>query len=247
VGVGAVRDVLAAGLLMPVAVPIGVLNPVGFELGVPEGDFEVAAVLLRGLTLADAGDGADAGTAVAFPLAVTMPATATPLGVAPGGASPAEGLAPDSTVELASEPSALRGGADLRSKSSGSTSPADSKSVGIKPESSGRGGKAVAGLSPAPMAGAFTAGADSRPSSAPCARRSSGSTMGDESDDAEEGGGENLAPSISPAGRPVSIGCSTGRSAKGSKTGREAASIDFEPDSVPINPGGILQWPRTAT
>ena len=67
--------------------------------------------------------------------------------------------------------------------------------------------------------------------STPCASNSSSDSIGAVGGDAGLAAGEGRAPPTCDAVPFNPKGSSTGRSAKGSKAGREAASIVFEPDS----------------
>jgi hypothetical protein len=125
-------------------------------------------------------------------------------------------------------------GSETPSSTSGSSSSPDSDALG---EASGR--ASVTGAT----AGVEAAGASMlKSSSAPCESRSSSESnlppftaeaVGADIDEAR------------PDGNPVAMGSSTGRSARGSKSGRETASIVLEPES-----GGqsstypAMPWPR---
>ncbi|HEV7445226.1 MAG TPA: hypothetical protein VGO18_21705, partial [Steroidobacteraceae bacterium] len=138
----------------------------------------------------------------------------------------------------------VRGGAfgsEAPSSTSGSSSSADANnSVGISPESAGacRTGGLEAGEVVEIDGAADASGPKSR--SAPCASKSSsGSTRPFDGAVGEgavvvAGLGADEEGRAPPAGDAVPFnpnGSSTGRSAKGSKAGREAGSIVFEPDS----------------
>jgi hypothetical protein len=133
----------------------------------------------------------------------------------------------------------VRGGAfgsEAPRSISGSSSSADASRVGIRPESALASGTDVVEAGEAVgMDGA--ADASSRASSAPWASRSSSESItpfdGEIGEDivADAGAGAGCAPCACDAVPFNPKGSSTGRSAKGSKAGREAASIVFEPES----------------
>jgi hypothetical protein len=127
-------------------------------------------------------------------------------------------------------------GSEAPSSTSGSSNSADANNnVGISPESAGGPGSDV--LAVGEVVEPDEAGGASGPmsSSTPCASKSSsesigpidGVVAGDAGVAADE---EERAPACGAVPFNPS-GSSTGRSAKGSKAGREAASIVFEPDS----------------
>jgi len=115
-------------------------------------------------------------------------------------------------------------GAEAPSKTSGSSSSPDSgaeESVGTNAESGRASGSGDA---------VETAGPSMpKSSSAPCeSRSSSGSILPPFTADAA---GADIEDEARPDGNPIPMGSSTGRSARGSKSEREAASIVFEPKS----------------
>ena len=127
------------------------------------------------------------------------------------------------------------GGSEAPNSTSGSSSSADdNNSVGINPESEGAPGTADV-LAPGEVVELDDAGGASGPMSrsTPCASKSSSDSIG-------AVGGVDAGPAVAEGRAPPTCdavpfnpkGSSTGRSAKGSKAGREAASIVFEPDSV---------------
>jgi hypothetical protein len=128
-------------------------------------------------------------------------------------------------------------GSEAPSSTSGSIKSAeDNSSIGINPESEGPSEPDV--LAPDEVVEFVEAGGGASPlmsSNAPCASKSSsesigpfdGAVGGDAGLAAEEG----RAPPTCDAVPFNPKGSSTGRSAKGSKAGREAASIIFEPES----------------
>jgi hypothetical protein len=137
----------------------------------------------------------------------------------------------------------VRGGAfgsEAPSSISGSSNSADANnSVGIKPESAGARGTGVLETDEVVEADEGAGASGPRSRSAPCASKSSSESNGpfagrvggdavvDAGVDVE---GEGRAPPACDAVPFNPKGSSTGRSAKGSKAGREAASIVFEPD-----------------
>jgi hypothetical protein len=153
----------------------------------------------------------------------------------------------------------VRGGAfgsEAPSRTSGSSNSADANnSVGISPESAGACGTGVFEGGEAVEVGEAAGASGPRSSSKPCASKSSsesnrpfdGAVGGDAVvDDAVGVGGEGRPPPACDAVPFNPKGSSTGRSAKGSKAGREAASIVFEPARA-INPERILQCRRRGT
>jgi hypothetical protein len=128
-------------------------------------------------------------------------------------------------------------GSQAPSSTSGSSNSADANnSVGISPESAGAPGSDV--LAVGEVVEPDEAGGTSGPmsSSTPCASKSSSESMGPF--DGAVGGDAGIAADEEERAPPTcgavpfnTKGSSTGRSAKGSKAGREAASIVFEPDS----------------
>jgi hypothetical protein len=130
-------------------------------------------------------------------------------------------------------------GSEAPSSTSGSTSSAEANSVGMRPESEGAAGTSVLEGCEA-EADEAEGGASGPSSSAPYASKSSsesirpfdgavcGDALAEEGAAAEEDG---RAPPTWDAVPFTPKGSSTGRSAKGSKAGREAASIVFEPES----------------
>jgi hypothetical protein len=128
-------------------------------------------------------------------------------------------------------------GSETPSSASGSNNSADANnSVGISPESAGAPGTYV--LTGGEVVELDEAGGASGPmsSSTPCASKSSSESIGPF--DGAVGGDAGVAADAEERAPPTCDevpfkprGSSTGRSAKGSKAGREAASIVFEPDS----------------
>jgi hypothetical protein len=122
-------------------------------------------------------------------------------------------------------------GSDTPNSTSGSSSSADAISVGTSAES----GRASGITDPEAADGLQASGP--RSSNAPCESRSSSESIKPfEVEAVDEAGvdGECAVEEVRPEGDPFAadpIGSSTGRSAKGSKAGREAASIVFEPES----------------
>jgi len=170
---------------------------------------------------------------------LTPPTSATPDALA--DPVPRAGTAPLEASALF-VPSTRTGafGSDAPSSTSGSISSAEANSVGISPES---GPAAGTGALEGGEVETDEAGGASGPksSSTPCASKSSsesvrsfGGTVGgwdavvDAGVAADE---EGRAPPVCDAVPFNPNGSSTGRSAKGSKAGREAASIIFEPES----------------
>lgn len=162
----------------------------------------------------------------------TLPATAA----APPRAAPAE-FAPAAPrgaalVPLTPSARAVVLGSETPNNTSGSSNSPDAISVGTRAESGRASG--VTG----PDAANEPEGSGPKSSSAPCASKSSSESVGcfdiGADIDAEDDGGVAAVEEVRPEGAPFPadpIGSSTGRSAKGSKAGREAASIVFEPES----------------
>jgi hypothetical protein len=156
------------------------------------------------------------------------PPRAAPVEFAPVPAEPPRGVVPAPLV-----PSARVGapGSETPNSTSGSRSSSDAISVGTSAES----GRASGTTDPDAANGAEASGPKS--SNAPCASKSSSESSGlfevGVVADADVDGGVAVEE-VRPDGDPFTadpIGSSTGRSVKGSKVGREAASIVFEPQS----------------
>jgi hypothetical protein len=170
-----------------------------------------------------------AARAEAEPVPAVDPPRAVPVEFAPAPAAlPRDGVVPAPLV-----PSVRAGapGSETPNSTSGSSSSADAISVGTSAES----GCASGITDPDAADGPEASGPKS--SNAPCASKSSSESIGLFEDgvvaDADVDGGVAVEE-VRPVGDPFTakpIGSSTGRSAKGSKAGREAASIVFEPQS----------------
>jgi hypothetical protein len=154
------------------------------------------------------------------------PPRAVPVDFAPAPAELPRGVVPAPLV-----PSARAGapGSETPNSTSGSSSSADAISVGTSAES----GRASGITDPDAADGPEASGPKS--SNAPCDSKSSSESIGlcevGVVADADVDGGVAVEE-VRPVGDPFTatpIGSSTGRSAKGSKAGREAASIVFEP------------------
>jgi hypothetical protein len=154
--------------------------------------------------------------------------------------STVEGLAAPTSREADGLADAVRGdvfGSGIpRSISGSSSSSEDNNRVGINPESEGEPGTDVLGpdevVKPEEAVGTSVL----MSSSTPCASRSSSEFIGPfdvavGGADAELAAEEGRAPPTCETVPFNPKGSSTGRSAKGSKAGREAASIVFEPES----------------
>jgi hypothetical protein len=129
-------------------------------------------------------------------------------------------------------------GAEAPSNTSGSSNSADPISVGTSAESGRASG---------------TTASTPRSNKAPCESRSSSDSTVRFAGEAAVAAGFDGGVAVE-AARPdadaapaVAMASSTGRSAKGSKAGRDAASIVFEPEIGAINPERILQCRCRAT
>jgi hypothetical protein len=162
----------------------------------------------------------------------------------------ADARPPAATVPLALSVRGSAFGSEAASNTSGSIKSAeDNNSVGINPESEGPSEPDV--LAPDEVVEAGGGASALMSSSAPYASKSSSESIrpfddaagGDAGVAAEEG----RAPPTCDAVPFNPKGSSTGRSAKGSKAGREAASIVFEPESGRTILNRILQCRRRRT
>jgi hypothetical protein len=169
-----------------------------------------------------------AAPAEAEPISAVASPRALPVEFAPDPAELPRGVVPAPLV-----PSDRAGapGSETPNSTSGSSSSADAISVGTSAES-GR----ASGI-PDPDAADGPEASGPKSSNAPCASKSSSESIGLFEDgvvaDADVDGGVAVEE-VRPVGDPFTAkptGSSTGRSAKGSKAGREAASIVFEPQS----------------
>jgi hypothetical protein len=144
-------------------------------------------------------------------------------------------LEPPAPLVLSARADAM-GSEALSSTSGSSNSPGANISVGISPESAGAGGTDVLAVGQVVKPDEASGASGLMSSSTPCASKSSsesigpfdGAVAGDAGVAADE---EERAPPTCGAVPLNPSGSSTGRSAKGSKADREAASIVFEPDS----------------
>jgi hypothetical protein len=132
-------------------------------------------------------------------------------------------------------------GSEAPNSISGSRKSADPDNVGTMAES----GRASGASGPVTPDDEFCRpeAVGSKSSNAPCERRSSSDSIRPFAEAADAGADVEFAVEEPPAGEAAlddAKGSSTGISAKGSKTGREAASIVFEPDS------GDQSWPYPA-
>jgi hypothetical protein len=196
---------------------------------------------------AEGGVLAEVALAVALPAACDVLPPDLAMSTAEAGTEEFAPAAPDALAEPVAcgamapfVPSTLMGefGSEAPSSTSGSTKSADANSVGINPESEGAPGGGVLKVGEVET---DEAGAASGPksSSTPCASKSSSESIGP-IDGAVGGAAAVVAGTAADEdGRPPPgcdvvpfnpNGSSTGRSAKGSKAGREAASIVFEPE-----------------
>jgi hypothetical protein len=216
--------------------PLGGGPPLLAELPVAAGAPAEAGVIFAGACAGALATGRGAvdrvmSAAEAGPEELAPPATPNPV----AGALPRAAMAPV-------VPS-VRGGAfgsEAPKSTSGSSSSADANSVGIRPESALASETDVAEAGEVVEMDGAAGASGSRASSTPWASRSSSESItpfdGEVGGDivADAGAGLGDAGCAPPACDAVPFnpkGSSTGRSAKGSKAGREAASIVFEPDS----------------
>lgn len=185
---------------------------------------------------------AEAAPARALAPARAAPAGAlAPVGAAPACALPAPAEPPLRAVALGPlVPSTRTGapGSDTPNNTSGSSNSDGAISVGTSAES----GRASGITDPAndpddPDADDTADASGSKSSNAPCESKSSSESsepFAVEGAAGAEVDGAGAVEAVRPGGVPVPanpMGSSTGRSAKGSKAGREAASIVFEPES----------------
>lgn len=142
-------------------------------------------------------------------------------------------------------------GAVAASSISGSINSADASSVGTSDESGEANGCGSADTGKTPESAEGITGCSAGSSSIPGARSSSGSINPSLEGTGAEGSYVPDCGDLAPCnGTDASMrrGSSTGKSVRGSNTGRDAASIVFEPDSVSDQyPGRILQCRCGAT
>jgi hypothetical protein len=212
--------------LAPIETPTGREGPTGV---VPGGDGAIpclgAATGALRLTAEFAADAAGAAVTGDVALAGALPTARGAL--APDLVMSAAGVAGEGVAD------ALSSGAP--SSTSGSSNSADdNNNVGISPESEGAPGIDVLGaVGGVEVGGEAGEGSVPEPSSTPYASKSSSGLVGPSDGVVEAGAvdGGGRAPPTCDAVPFNPKGSSTGRSARGSRAGREAASIVFEPAS----------------
>jgi hypothetical protein len=212
---------------LPVGMPTGFDTPANVAPARRLAAAFAAAAIFRAVAAASGLIGAGVGAAGAVsPVALATGTVAAGAFVSPRGNVPAPFVPSIRAGPPASE--------TPNNTSGSSSSPAvDAVSVGIR---------AVSGR--ASVTGAATVGLADRSSNAPCESKSSPGSNEPESDEPESDDERIVEPdkTVDP------MGCSTGRSARGSSLGREAASIVFEPESgqtiLDVSCNAIAEVPR---